>query len=281
MEIDQTLVAKILLSSIILIFAVLRLIFFDIVGERMDPVFLLLVTIAILIPLIPWSRLKHIKTSVIELELDQSQVKGAIEGMIVDPKKFGIEGIEGLHKEIEELLKKESPQIKKSKGSRILWIDDRPHNVIGERRLLRALGIEVVTAISSEKAEQVLTEDNDFDLIISDVQRIGDYFEKTGGIEYHDGVNYIVVLRRNEDPVIRSLPVVFYAAYPWDRLVEYTRIARETQPEPKISNSLIDFLGKVIEVLSETRSKPTRVMVKSEKEPTAPAGYDEDVYGVG
>ena len=63
------------------------------------------------------------------------------------------------------------------------------------------------------------------------------------------------------------------------RFVENNRIARETQPEPKISNSLIDFLGKVLEVLSEARSNPTKITVKPDKVATSPAGYyDEDIY---
>jgi CheY-like chemotaxis protein len=271
----QILIIKIFLAAIVLTIAILRLVFFEIFSERMDSVFLLLVALAILIPVIPWQRLTHIKTSVFELELDRSQVKGAIEGLTpdpeetIDPEKFGIKTGD-LHRKLEEVLKKKASQIKAAGGSRVLWIDDQPNNVTGERRLLRALGIEVITAISSKEAKEVLDKDNDFDLIISDVQREGDCYKTTGGNPIHDGVNFIVMLRKDKDPVISSLPVVFYAAYPWDTLVGNTRIARETQPEPKISNSIVDFLEKVFDVLSETRSKPTKIRIRPEKVATLP-----------
>ena len=48
----------------------------------------------------------------------------------------------------------------------MIWIDDKPYNILGARRMLRALNIDVTTATSSEMAQEILETDNDFDLII-------------------------------------------------------------------------------------------------------------------
>ena len=263
MKNDKSLWIRIVLSAVVLLFAILRFTFFEIVGERMDPIFLLLIASAVLIFVLPWERLKSLKAGGIELSLEKPQVKGAIDSL-------GLNRVE--NKQLREKLSRRAPEIEQVKGSRILWIDDRPYNIIGERRLLRALGVEVVTAVSSEMAEEILMRDNDFDIIISDVQRIGESYKLNEGIPIHEGVNFIVKLRKHDDPIIRALPVIFYAAYDWDRLVKFTRPARETRPEAELSNSIESLLTKVIISLSEVRSNPIKVMPK--KEPTIPAGAE-------
>ena len=257
MKLNQT-IKKLFLSATILTFAIIRLIYFDYFNERMDSTFLLLLVLVVLIPLLPWERLTSLKAGGVELTLDQPQVKGAIESLGLDRVK---------NKQLRKELLARSSQLKQVKGGRILWIDDKPHNIVGARTLLRALGADVVTATSSEMAEEILQRDNDFDIIITDVQRIGDSYLLNDGEPIHEGVNFIVKLRKSEDPVIKSMPVVFYAAYDWDRLVEFTRPARETYPEPKISNSFMDMLSKVIIVLSEVRLNP--IGVRAIKEPTS------------
>ncbi len=158
---------------------------------------------------------------------------------------------------LRQRLEKLGDELLKIRGSRLLWIDDRPEKVLGERRLLRALGVMVQTAISSEDALVALRMDNDFDLIISDVQRIGETFKKTGGIPIHEGVNFVVYLRSHySDLFVRNIPVVFYAAYDWPRLVQFTRPAMEHAPEPLISNSVEDFVVKVVRTLALSRTSP-------------------------
>ena len=88
-----------------------------------------------------------------------------------------------------------------------------------------------------------------------------------GGIDIHEGVNFIVVLRKHKDPNIRVIPVIFYAAYDWERLVQFTRPARELTPEAEISNSMDDFLPKTIRRLADERSKP--IEFSKVKKPTA------------
>lgn len=69
----------------------------------------------------------------------------------------------------------------------MLWIDDHPEEIIGERRVLRALGVLVVSTNSSKSARAILEQDNDFDLIVSDLQRPSEprsRFKRYGGIEF-------------------------------------------------------------------------------------------------
>ena len=118
-----------------------------------------------LIPLIDWKSITTFKAAGIELTLNKPIVAGALHGLKIIEGKDRIK----LRKKLLSL----EPKIKKAKGSRILWIDEQPKVIIGERRLMRALGIEIVTAKDSESAQHKIEEDGDFDLIISDVQRIG------------------------------------------------------------------------------------------------------------
>jgi len=224
----------------------------------MDTVFFGLIMFAILVYFVPWENIKTFKAAGIELSLEQSSVKAAISGL-------GLDRIEDKH--LKEQLSKLEAEIQAVRGGRVLWIDDKPHKIVGERRLLRALGIQVVSAISSEMAEEILDADNDFDLIISDVQRLGDSHLLTGGVEIHEGTNFVVKLRKHSDPTIRAMPVVFYAAYPWDKLVEFTRPAREIQPEPEISNTVIDFVPKVVKQLAQSRATP--IVYSPKKDPTS------------
>lgn len=238
---------KIALAIIVLLFAIVRFVFYDFIKDRVDNIFLLLLALAALILLFPWERLISLKAAGIELSLEQPQIKGALEGLDINRLE---------NKQLKQKISNKAREIEQSHGSRIIWIDDKPHNIVGERRILRALGVEVMTAVSSEMAEEIFTRDNDFDMIITDVQRKGESYKLNNGVPIHEGVNFIVKLRQNEDPVIKTLPVTFYAAYDWPRLVEFTRPARETQPEPQICNTIVDLLSKVLTTLSEVRSHP-------------------------
>jgi CheY-like chemotaxis protein len=137
--------------------------------------------------------------------------------------------------------------------------------------------VEVVSAISSDAALAVLESDNDFDLILSDVQRDDETYKATGGVRIHGGVNFVVVLRRHQDPVIRSLPVIFYAAYEWERLVTFTRPARELQPEAEMANGVSDLLPKTVRRLVEMRSRP--ILAKAKKEATRARDGDGEAVG--
>ena len=79
-----------------------------------------------------------------------------------------------------------------------------------------------------------------------------------------EGVNFIVKLRHDEDPIIQSLPVIFYAAYEWERLVEFTRPARERQPDAELSNTPKMLIEKTIRTLAYIRLHPVKKKVKKE-----------------
>jgi len=250
---------KIGIAIFFVLLAIVRVMFHEALNSKMDITFFSLLVFAFLVLVLPWEQLKTIKAGGVEISLEKPTVRAAISGLGLDRVDD-----DNLKK---QLLKLED-ELNLVGGSRVLWIDDKPHNILGARRVLRALDIDVTTASSSEMALGILGADNDFDLIISDVQRKGtNYQQVEGGIEIHEGVNFVVVLRKNTDPNIRLIPAIFYAAYDWDRLIQFTRPARELLPEAEISNSMGDFLPKVIKRLAEERSKP--IAFSDVKKPTS------------
>jgi hypothetical protein len=154
----------------------------------------------------------------------------------------------------DEQLKKKlegmSSEIEQANGGRILWIDDKPLELYTEKRFLRALGIQIIIAASSEEAEDILSKDNDFEIIITDARRAGDDYA---------GANFIVKLRKAEDPIIRSLPVIFYGIrWEWNSLLVVTRPAREVLPEAQLSDTSQTLIVKTLQTLAETRSQPIK-----------------------
>ncbi|HJR07850.1 MAG TPA: response regulator [Pyrinomonadaceae bacterium] len=241
-------------SVLLILLAITRLMLDDKIAGRMDNTFFILIALALLLHIIPFEKIKSVKAAGIELTLELPQVKSAIDGL----------GLNGIRDEILRLwLSHRKDELETIRGSRVLWVDDHPDKVIEARRLLRALGVETVTAVSSEKAEEVLKTDNDFDLIITDVSRKGDSYKLTGGLEGAEGVNFIVKLRtipldpdkNMPDPVIKSMPVMFYAAYASENLIKYIRPASETLPKPEMSNTVSDLIIKVVRQLAAVRSK--------------------------
>jgi CheY-like chemotaxis protein len=244
--------------------ALFRVVFYGRLGPAIDSTFLLLLAVALVLVFVPLDRLTSFKAGGFELALARAEVQGALAAL-------GLDRIEDTI--LRERLATLSRELQAIAGSRVLWIDDRPHKLLGERRLFRALGVHIIPAVSSEKAAAILEEDNDFDLVLTDVQRKDDLHKVTGGSPVHGGVNFVRVLRTHEDPAIRQLPVIFYAAYDWERLVEFTRPARELHPEAGMANRLIDLLPQVVRLLADARSRPLAVAAK--KEATAPR-YAED-----
>ena len=117
---------RIVLSTIVLLIAIIRFIYFDTVSEKIDSTFLLLLALAILIPVIPWERITSIKAGGVELTLSEPQVKGAIDSLELDRVQS---------KDLRKLLLEKAEELEQVIGSRILWIDDYPNKIIGERRL--------------------------------------------------------------------------------------------------------------------------------------------------
>jgi len=254
MKMDKWL--KITISGIAVFLALFRLIFFDIASKRIDNTFLFLFATAVLVYVIPWKKVISFKGWGVELVLDKPQVKGALKGM----------GLKRLENEpLWKSLSRLESEIEQAKGGRVLWIDDNPHVILTERRTLRALGIEIVTASDSPSAEKILKGDNDFDLIISDVQRKGEIGNRA---TRYGGIYFLKELReKNVDPVIKSLPVIFYSAYRPDQI---GRIKKQVGVKSLVGiefcGSFETLLPRVITMLAEVRSNP--ITVSPKKKPT-------------
>jgi len=245
-----------LASALLVGGAVARVLWFDSLSG-IDETFALLVVVGVAVQVVPWESLKSFKAAGVEVVLDRAEVRGALRGLDIPQVDLAV---------LEEALGRQSEALPALQGSRILWIDDKPHAVMGERRLLRALGCRVVTVVSSEDADRVLAEDADFDLIVSDVQRRGDSHEHNDGVPIHEGVNYLVHLRRQGDSVVRGIPAVFYAAYDAERLESFTAPAMETTPRPSACNDVVTLISSIISLVADARARP--IVVPGKKVPT-------------
>jgi CheY-like chemotaxis protein len=232
--------------------------------ERMDNTFLILVALLVAIIIVPWERITTFKAAGVEFTLDKPSVKTAIEDVTKAEIHAGAK--RSTSEEVEQRLEVLKPLVEQIQGGRILWIDDNPNKPLAQRRLLRALGAVVIMAQSSDKAWEILKLDNDFDLIISDVQRQGEYHKFNDGVEIHDGVNFIVWLRTTQDydTFVRTLPVLFYAAYDWARLVKFTLPAKQTQPDVDFCNAPADLIEKAIVMLAKSRTQALTFVDKKE-----------------
>jgi CheY-like chemotaxis protein len=99
--------------------------------------------------------------------------------------------------------------LERLRGSRILWVDDRPGNNFYERRALEALGIHIETSLDTSDALQQLRA-RSYDLIISDMGRPGDS---------RAGYTLLDALRQASD----RIPVIIYAG---SRAAEHVREAQ-------------------------------------------------------
>lgn len=250
---------------------------------RVDDQFLIFLGVAALVLLVPWDELTSLKAGPIEAIWQQPQVAGAARG------------IRGAHnRKLTRLFQSLSVEIATIEGSRVLWIDDSPARVLGERRLLRSLGVDVVTARSSGEALDSLARDSDFDLVITDLQRRGSSYKQvpTGGAivdeqpvadepgvvrvikedgttlyDIHEGANFVAGrLRTHEDETVREIPVIFYASYDMPRLRRYTAFLGDDVWA--LTNSIYSLFAAAIEALAERREKPSAVDALGMKQPT-------------
>src|SRR5918996_774209 len=270
---------RVTLAVTLIALAILRLV---VPGtEEIDATFLGIVVLALALLLVPWERvpwdrLGAFKAFGVEISLaEQPQVQGAVESLI-DPQSLAV-GKE-LGTRLEVALRVVAGDLETIRGSRVLWIDDNPNTVLGERRLLRALGMEVVQTTSSELARDLLAADAHFDLLITDVQRDGESYKELHKLGLHDayphheGANFVAGwLRQQPERFISHLPVLFYAAYPWASLVSHTAAARSASPgegvgrEPGSEGSVVmtdvcntpdDLLKKSVTMLAQVKRHP-------------------------
>lgn len=253
--------AKILISTIIFLLAIIRLVYYETASQRMDETFLILLLMGTLIPLIPWENITFFKAAGIELKLELPQVKGAISSL-------DLPSIE--NENLVSLLKLNSDNLDKIRGSRILWIDDNPELLLGERRLLRSLDIDVQMEISSKDAFKLLKKDNDFDLIISDLQRSETFDEKQ---TIHGGAYFIKHIR--EEFTVRytkNIPIIVYSGFK----ERSESVLRNSGIKDTSNIYLCDKLTKLIELIINNLTKSRSYPFKIEKIPTAPKRHEND-----
>jgi CheY-like chemotaxis protein len=138
-------------------------------NHRVDTTVLVLLAAAALTVLVPWDKLASLKAVGVEITLNLPQVQEAVASLDRIGRESGRGPVdnERVHRELARL----GPELQLIPGSRILWIDDNPLALVGLRRLFRALGVDIVIAESSSRADEILASDNDFDLVISDLMR--------------------------------------------------------------------------------------------------------------
>jgi len=217
--------------------------------EWLDSTFLLLIMVPLLAFIVPWHRITTFKAAGVELTLESPSVRGAIEGIEMSSRD---------RRSIRRTLYDLRYAIDDSHGSRVLWIDDHPEKILGERRILRSLGIQVVSAITSDSARGVLDEDDDFDLVISDIQREGEpksQFSRYGGIELIKEIR-----QSNDDPVIKNIPVIFYTAYRPEQVENILdQVSARELPDVHFCYSVEGLLRKVFGILPTARADVIRV----------------------
>lgn len=252
---NSTLIWKLAISVAAVWLAIYRVKYPDSSQVWLDSTFILLLTIPPLAFLFPWHRLQTFKAVGIELILESPSARGAIAGLEMSASD---------NREIRRTLYKLRDAIEDSKGSRILWIDDHPEEILGERRILRAIGVQVVSANSTNSAKNILEEDNDFDLVISDMQRKSEPESEYGR---YGGIEYIKRLRNGNDPVSANLPVVFYTAYKPDQVENILdQISARNLLDIHFCYSVEGLIKKVFLILPVARAEVTRV--KSKKQAT-------------
>ena len=197
---------------------------------------------------VPWDKLVHFKAGAFEVSVEKS-FKSAVEGY-KDSKA----------NELMDVLTKYKETLPIINGARILWIEDRPTNVLGERRILRALGINIKMGtpdvIDPTPIYKSIETDNDYDLIISDIQWRVNKDEVTYG-----GLEFIRNIRDSKKySNMQALPVIFYTAYTKEQLEtikEQTKL--KFYDNMYFCHDVENLVDRVSKLLVEYRTKPLKV----------------------
>lgn len=204
--------------------------------------------IAVALLVVPWDKLVHFKAGGLELSVEKNY-RSAVKGY--ENSKTG---------ELMDILSAYRETLPILNGARIFWIEDRPANVLGERRILRALGINInmVTPTGTDPAPiyESIASDNDYDLIISDIQ----WRDKAGNPTY-GGLELIRALRdTNIDGNMKRLPVIFYTAYTRAQLETIKQQTNLTFYENMYFCDMVETLvDRVSRLLIEYRTRPLKV----------------------
>jgi CheY-like chemotaxis protein len=267
------------------------------VSDRMNSTVLILFGAAAIIVLVPWDKLASLKAVGVELTLNLPHVREAVDSLDRIAQATGGNPVD--NRRVLRSLERLDSELEAAAGSRVVWIDDNPLQIIGVRRLLRALGVEIVLATSTRRAEELLQQDNDFDLLISDLMRnspeecitfewmceqvgardVGEpeiierddgsevAFEvrhAAGGLAVHqrrEGVHFIVQLRTESgrDPVVQNLPVLFYASFSSQEATAYAKPAELDGFDTHVATSAESLIPAAIKMLAASRATPIAV----------------------
>jgi hypothetical protein len=230
-----------------------------------DDVFLLLAGLAAVVLAFPWQRLSALRAGPFEFSLQSGQIRGAIDSI----------DVQGAEKErIESLLARLAPDVERARGSRVLWVDDKPRRLVGERRLFRALDIDTIALPSCREAGETLMRDNDFDLVVTSLEKgkereaiqsrdnpavlFGQWLRggSSHGIRELMGRGVEIPI---DDAIVNNLAVVVYAAFPLPYIREKIQPLTAHEAPVDGTNSLYDLLKTSIRLLADLRSNPIEV----------------------
>ena len=208
----------------------------------------IVLAVAVSLIVVPWEKLVHFKAGGIEVSVEKNY-KSAVEGYK-----------DSNEKELMDVLAVYKDSLPILNGARILWVEDRPSNVLGERRIIRALGINIKMAAPKitdpSPIYESIKSDNDYDLIISDIQWKDENDKPTYG-----GLEFIRNIRDSKiDENIQGLPVIFYTAYTKDKLEIIKQQTKLKYYENMyFCDSVDNLIDRVSRLLIEYRSKPLKV----------------------
>lgn len=262
-------------------------------SERVNTTVLLLVGAAVLFVLVPWDKLTSLRAAGVEITLSLPHVREAVNSL----DQIGGKRVD--NEQVLRALERLGDAIEAVNGSRVLWIEDNPSNILGVRRLLRALGADIHLVTSSRRAIDLLEDDTDFDLVISDLMRnkptecitfewmcatVGasascppEVIERDDGkdvdfevrstpdgtriYQRREGVNFVVRLRTDPEgnPVAAALPVLYFASFPFLEASAYASPAQLPGFETYVTISAELLIPTAVEMLRASRENPISV----------------------
>lgn len=235
------------------------------VVNGIDDVFLVLAGLAAIVLAFPWQRLSALRAGPFEFSLQSGQIRGAIDAI-------DVQGAEKAR--IDALLARLAADVEHARGSRILWVDDKPRRLVGERRLFRALEIETVAVPTCREAGETLMRDNDFDLVVTSLEKSKEreamlsrenpavLFGQWLRGDESEGIRALMGDRVEspiEDAILNNLAILFYAAFPLPYIREKMQPLAGYETPVDGTNSLEELLRKSIRLLADLRSNPIEV----------------------
>jgi CheY-like chemotaxis protein len=130
--------------------------------------------------------------------------------------------------------------LRSTKGAKLLWVDDHPDNNLYEEEALRAVGINVVSVLTTEAALDAV-QNGDFDMVISDASR-----QNNPG----EGLQLLSRLRSAGE----DIPVIIYRG----ATTESTRAEAVRAGALTETADPIELLTSVVTTLEQRRGVPSR-----------------------